>query len=229
MHLTGDNGPWECKCNLSGSAGPYKGTWQKQNGGGSTGKMTVWEGGHRTVGLAHWPAKIKPRVSKALLSSLDFFPTLAGISGARLPSDRVYDGIDLAGVFAGDDEAGHKTLFHPLSGACGGGPIGAARLRNHKAMLFTGGSKGCTLPGEKPHNSQCVQRQEDPLLFNLDVDPAEAHPLTNATLKAEMLSLVANQYANINTTFRSVANYDSDKSGRIPAVCCNASNYACAC
>ena len=227
--VTGDNGPWECKCNLSGSAGPFLGTWQKENGGGSTGKMTVWEGGHRTVGLAHWPAKIaRGRTSAALLSSLDFFPTLAAIAGAQLPSDRVYDGINLLPILAGEQVAGHRTLFHPLSGACGGGPIGAARLGTHKAMLYTGGSKQCTLPGRVPHNAECVRRTEDPLLFDLAADPAEATPLTNHTLKAEMLALVAAMMANITSTFRSVANYSTGPSA-LSAVCCDADHYACAC
>jgi|EP01043_Picozoa_sp_COSAG02_P023612 arylsulfatase G len=41
--LSGDNGPWEVKCNLTGSAGPYLGTWQRtQGGGGSASKTTTW-------------------------------------------------------------------------------------------------------------------------------------------------------------------------------------------
>lgn len=68
--VTGDNGPWECKCHLAGSAGPFQGRWLKNNGGGSTSKMTIWEGGHRVVGLAHWPSTITPGVSNALVSSL---------------------------------------------------------------------------------------------------------------------------------------------------------------
>lgn len=228
--VTGDNGPWECKCDLSGSAGPYKGLWQKtEGGGGSTGKMTVWEGGHRTVGLAHWPARIKPRVSASLTSSLDYFPTIANIAGAAVPADRVYDGVDLASVFAGDDSAGHNHLFHPLSGACGSGPIGAARIGQYKAVLFTGGAKECTLPEQKPHNAPCTRRELNPLLFDLNADPAESVPLTNETLKQQFLMLIAEKEVNINTTFRSVTNYKSSPTGRIPAVCCNSSNYACAC
>ena len=46
--VTGDNGPWEVKCNLTGSKGPYLGTWQQQNGGGSSAKTTLWEAGHRS-------------------------------------------------------------------------------------------------------------------------------------------------------------------------------------
>ncbi|KAK3272102.1 hypothetical protein CYMTET_19583 [Cymbomonas tetramitiformis] len=55
--VAGDNGPWACKCNLSGSAGPYHGIFQQRQGGSSL-KATTWEGGHRVVGLAHWPGKV---------------------------------------------------------------------------------------------------------------------------------------------------------------------------
>jgi hypothetical protein len=30
--VSGDNGPWETKCNLTGSAGPFTGLWQKNEG-----------------------------------------------------------------------------------------------------------------------------------------------------------------------------------------------------
>ena len=41
--VSGDNGPWECKCNLTGSSGPYTGLWQKTHGGGgSSRKTTLW-------------------------------------------------------------------------------------------------------------------------------------------------------------------------------------------
>jgi arylsulfatase A-like enzyme len=36
VFVTGDNGPWEVKCDLSGSAGPYTGLWQKNEGGGGS-------------------------------------------------------------------------------------------------------------------------------------------------------------------------------------------------
>ena len=58
--------------------GPYLGTWQKEHGGGSSAKTTLWEAGHRTVGLASWPGVIKPgTVTAAIASTLDYFPTLA--------------------------------------------------------------------------------------------------------------------------------------------------------
>lgn len=87
VFVTGDNGPWETKCQLSGSSGPYSGTWQKkEGGGGSSSKTTLWEGGHRVVGLARWPGKIVPRVSNAIVSSLDFLPTILSMYRSGPPA-----------------------------------------------------------------------------------------------------------------------------------------------
>ena len=44
--------PPQVKCNLSGNPGPFTGLWQKnEGGGGSSSKTTLWEGGHRMVGV----------------------------------------------------------------------------------------------------------------------------------------------------------------------------------
>ena len=85
VFVSGDNGPWETKCNLTGSVGPFTGLWQKkEGGGGSSAKTTLWEGGHREVGLARWPSHIIPRVSNATVSTLDILPTIASLAGVLI-------------------------------------------------------------------------------------------------------------------------------------------------
>merc|ERR1719511_150189 len=116
---------------------------KKHGGGGATGKFTVWEGGHRTAGIVVWPARISPRVSNALVSSFDFFPTIAAVAGASLPTDRLYDGVDISPLLLGDSPTGgHDTLFHPAALPCGdfpNGGIAAVRKFNMKAVWVTGG------------------------------------------------------------------------------------------
>ena len=57
---------------------------------------------------------IKPgQVSHALVSSLDFVPTFAALAGVALPSDRVYDGMDITNVLLHGATTAHETLFHP--------------------------------------------------------------------------------------------------------------------
>ena len=49
------------------------------------------------VGVAHWRGRIAPgQVKGALVSSLDFLPTFVSLAGGALPTDRAYDGMDIA-------------------------------------------------------------------------------------------------------------------------------------
>lgn len=56
--LAADNGPWNVKCSLTGSQGPFAGAWQKDpegGGGGATGKFTTWcEQSARAVSIARF-------------------------------------------------------------------------------------------------------------------------------------------------------------------------------
>lgn len=68
--IAGDNGPWEEKCELSGSVGPFIGMWQASTeggGGGSGAKHTIWEGGHRVPSIIYWPGHIKVSDSQYLM------------------------------------------------------------------------------------------------------------------------------------------------------------------
>jgi hypothetical protein len=194
-----------------------------------------------------------PAVSAALASSMDYFATIAAITGLPLPSDRVYDGVDLSPVLglppsgtslttraassATPAIIAHKTLFHPLSGACGAGPLDAMRLvvestsggiaHHYKALWTTGGAPACFNA-----KATCV-KHNPPLLFDLLVDEAEAHPLDTsstelAAVVTQMKILRDRMLTNISTTFKSVTKYDSGAEGRA-VNCCNDKNVACAC
>eukprot|EP00462_Mataza_sp_D1_P007511 CAMPEP_0175123268 /NCGR_PEP_ID=MMETSP0087-20121206/2151_1 /TAXON_ID=136419 /ORGANISM="Unknown Unknown, Strain D1" /LENGTH=487 /DNA_ID=CAMNT_0016404945 /DNA_START=176 /DNA_END=1639 /DNA_ORIENTATION=- len=205
--VTGDNGPWEEKCKLAGSTGPFKGIWQKSNGGGSSSKFTLWEGGHRMAALARWPNKIKPRVSNATTSSLDYLPTIAKLAGVELPADRVYDGLDISDVLFDGSETAHETLFHPNSGASGKiGNLDGIRWKNYKAIYQTGGAPDCN--GNKGNSI----RHSPPLLFDLESDSAEEHALdvTKEPYKSvlgQIVKALNEQMRSINSTFASVVNY----------------------
>lgn len=73
--FTSDNGPWLAYGNHAGSAGPLR-----------DGKFTTFEGGQRVPGIMRWPDRIeKSTVSPEIVTSMDLFPTIAEITGARLP------------------------------------------------------------------------------------------------------------------------------------------------
>lgn len=219
VFLTGDNGPWEAKCDLAGSKGPWLGAYQAQLGGGSTGKFCTWEGGHREPGIVSWPSRISPgRVSHATASTLDIYPTMARLAGVPLPSDRVYDGVDLSPVLFGDVDSVREFLFHPDTQT---GNLTAVRYKNYTALFSTWGAPDCGKPASK------VLEHNPPLIFDLGVDPGQTTPLpSNPSLEALFITALQAKLANISATYRNKADY-SQKIGTEP--CCNAANVVCRC
>jgi hypothetical protein len=207
------------------------------------------------IGVAYWKGKITPRVSDALVSSLDFLPTFAALADIQLPSDRSYDGIDISDVlFAGDDTKGHTTLFHP-NGAPKAGwepegawdararSITAMRIGRYKAHFFTHGSGkgGCQL-ANGTHHSPAGKQQDHfptgggvPLIFDLTVDPSESQPLTRTHPRslgqkfnatvAAFVSAYEAFWHDVNATMRSITNYSSGGDDFRP--CSNSSSACC--
>jgi arylsulfatase A-like enzyme len=73
-----------------------------QDQGGSNGvlrgrKGQTWEGGQRVPCIMRWPGTIPAgKVQSGLSSTIDFFATIASLTGAQLPEDRTTDGKDLS-------------------------------------------------------------------------------------------------------------------------------------
>jgi arylsulfatase A-like enzyme len=87
--VTSDNGPW-----FEGSAGDLRGR-----------KGQSFDGGFRVPLVARWPGRIPAgTVAGTPAMGIDLFPTLLGLAGLGLPSDRVIDGTDIWPLLAGDAE-----------------------------------------------------------------------------------------------------------------------------
>ncbi|XP_043761654.1 arylsulfatase G isoform X3 [Cervus elaphus] len=226
LWFTGDNGPWAQKCELAGSVGPFTGLWQARRGG-SPSKQTTWEGGHRVPALAYWPGRVPVNVtSAALLSVLDIFPTVLALAGAPLPGGRRFDGLDVSQVLFGRAQTGHRALFHPNSGAAGeDGALQTIRLERYKAFYVTGGARACdgSVGPERRH--------EQPLIFDLEADLAEAAPLAGggAEYRAVLPRVAAALAGALDDIARdrvSRADYSQDPSVR---PCCDPRRPACRC
>lgn len=89
---TSDNGPWLNFGNHAGSAFPLR-----------EGKGAMWEGGHREPCIFWWPGKIGAgKTVEKLASTLDILPTLADLTGAKLPENKI-DGVSLLPLLRGED------------------------------------------------------------------------------------------------------------------------------
>ncbi|KAM9837758.1 arylsulfatase G [Aulostomus maculatus] len=225
--FTGDNGPWEQKCQYAGRVGPFKGAWQRNKGGGSA-KRTTWEGGHRVPTVAYWPGMIPANTtSSALLSGMDIFPTLLSLADVTPPSDRGYDGIDVTNVLLHGQLSGHKVLFHPNSGAAGTyGDLQAARAEKYKAFYITGSAEACggAMGSQEIH--------DPPLIFDLERDKAEETPLDVGTREyqstAEKIARWREELLWDIATDKSVsaADYTTNASA-VP--CCDPTQPVCRC
>lgn len=113
------------------------------------GKLSHYEGGMRVPLMMRWPARIEPkRVEQRMVSLMDVFPTTLIAAGGELPSDRVYDGVDLMPYLSGQ-KAGlpHDALMWRRS------PLVSIRQGDWKLWKSLSG--------------------EYTLLFNLRTDPNE--------------------------------------------------------
>jgi arylsulfatase A len=89
--------------------------------GGSNGplrghKGQTWEGGMRVPCIVKWPGQVPAgKVSGELATAMDFYPTLASLTGYDVPSLPKHDGVDLLPVWRGESGAkaprGHFFYF----------------------------------------------------------------------------------------------------------------------
>jgi arylsulfatase A len=92
-----DNGPAreQPEWPTTGSTGPFSGQ-----------KGSCQEGGVRVPMIVRWPAAGQGgRVSDAIVSSLDIFPTLVAVARGQMPERRKYDGANIAGLLTGEQAA----------------------------------------------------------------------------------------------------------------------------
>lgn len=93
--FSSDNGPW-----FQGTAGALRGR-----------KGDTFEGGMRVPFIARMPGRIPAgQVSTAFASTLDILPTVANLTGSRLPSNPL-DGIDIWPIFSGSTAPLTREVF----------------------------------------------------------------------------------------------------------------------
>lgn len=148
-----DNGPWLQRRQNGGSAGLLR-----------EGKNSTWEGGMRVPCIAWWPGTVPAGgVSPSLIAAMDLFPTFAGLSGAKIPGDRTFDGVDITGVMKGAQGSPREFIYYYINDK-----LYAVRKGPWKAHFITHDSYTPDLPVV----------HEIPLLYHLEVDPSEKYDLS---------------------------------------------------
>ena len=99
--FTSDNGPWLNFGNHAGSASPLR-----------EGKGTAWEGGQREPCVVSYPNGIEGgRVIDTPMMTIDLLPTIAEITGAKLPELKI-DGKSVWDIWTGkSNKSPHDAYF----------------------------------------------------------------------------------------------------------------------
>jgi arylsulfatase A-like enzyme len=107
--LTSDNGPVLNDGYKDGAveklgnhkpAGPLRG-----------GKSTIWEGGTRMPFVVRWPARVKPGVSDAIVSQVDFCASFAALTGQALAAGDAPDSFNVLPALLGESPRGRTHVL----------------------------------------------------------------------------------------------------------------------
>jgi arylsulfatase A-like enzyme len=67
--------------------------------------------------VLRWPAQVKPGVSHALVTQLDFTATFAALAGQKIPAGAARDSRDASAALVGNDQAGRDYIIeHAANG-----------------------------------------------------------------------------------------------------------------
>lgn len=165
--FTSDNGPWLTQKDHGGSAGLL-----------FEGKNSTYEGGMRVPGIAWWPGRIKANVtSTALFSALDIFPTIARITGSKIPGNLELDGMDQSELLLGTRTSIRTEIFYYINET-----LQAVRQDRWKAHFVTHAS----------YSPEPPRVLDVPLLYDIEADPGEKYDL--ARYKPEIVKALTELY-----------------------------------
>jgi arylsulfatase A-like enzyme len=128
------------------------------------GKYSILEGGTRIPFVVRWPGHVKPGVSEALISQVDFYATFAALTGQPFDSRTAPDSQNILPALLGDSPNGRATLVEHAGGL-------AMRQGNWKFIPKRPGPKRSQYTDTDTGNSPEIQ------LYNLATDLGETNNL----------------------------------------------------
>lgn len=158
-------------------AGPFRG-----------GKYSLFEGGTRMPTLVRWPARVKPGVSDALVSQVDFPATFAALVGREADARTMPDSLNVLPALLGESPTGRDHLVQHS---------GRLALRAGDWKYITPGPVRDTLDASKA----TVARFPNGALFHLAADPGETNNLiAREPEKAKELAALLEKIRSVGRT-----------------------------
>ena len=145
------------------------------------GKGSTWEGGFREPLIVRWPERIPAgSVCHEMATMMDFLPTLAGLTGAQIPTDRKIDGNDIFPLMTGKSSKS-QYLFLCYYGR--DGELAAIRKGKWKLHLLEPSEKWA---GKQPVEEALLDTKPTaplPWLYDLSSDVGETHNVADSNPK----------------------------------------------
>lgn len=201
--FTSDNGPWLSYGDHAGSAGPLR-----------EGKGTSFDGGVRTPCLMRWPGKVPPgRVCREPVTTMDMMPTVARITGATAPLDRIIDGRDISPLMFGTAGARspHEAIFIYWRQE-----LQAVRSGQWK-LHFPHDYLHIDVPGAGGKPGIVGERHIGRALFDLEADPGETNDVSkdNPQIVARLQDLAQRCRADLGDSRTKTKGQGSRPPGRL--------------
>jgi arylsulfatase A-like enzyme len=137
----------------------------RPNGPLRGGKYSNFEGGTRVPFIVHWPARVKPGVSDALVGQVDLLRSFAQLTETDLPPGAGPDSENVLGALLGESKKGRQVLVEQATGLS---------LRNGNWKYIP--------PGKGPKVQQATNTEmghdPEPQLYDLAVDLGETKNLS---------------------------------------------------
>ena len=156
-------------------------------------KYTLYDTAVRVPFILRWPGHVEAgRVSDAMVSFLDFLPTIVEIAGGRPDPD--WDGRSMVGLWKGETDTQHSELYFSFTGVTVGSkrhsipfPIRAYRTGRYKYIR----NLNHTVP--HPHPQAAVGRVPYEELYDLAADPSERRNIADSPELAAMRQKLSDQ------------------------------------
>lgn len=135
-------------------------------------KYSAYEAGTRMPTIVHWPNKVKPGTSSALLSQVDLYASLASLVNQKIGKRDAEDSENYIDSWLGKSNKGREFL-----------------LEEAYTFGLRMGPWKYIKPKDQPAPNWIVQKfvdpgfRPEPQLFNLDVDPSESNNIANENPK----------------------------------------------
>ncbi len=154
-------------------------------GGTRGGKYSLYDGGAHVPMIVYWKGEVKPAVSEALVSQLDFFASLGELVGGDVPEG--LDSENYLKAFLGKSSKGRKDIVHEAKGKLSYRSGNYAVIPPHKG-------------GRTNKTGNELGNLKEWALFDLTLDRGEqnniaaGNPELLESLKADFLSIVGDYY-----------------------------------